>query len=72
MLEIVSHKKGDYMQYDTAQLQKVLNLTDDSAVVTDITESDDVLTVSIRKSDTGHFCRTCTEHINPKEPGSIL
>ena len=56
------------MQYDTAQLQKVLNLTDDSAVVTDVTESGAALIVFVEKSDKEHFCETCGERMLSKGP----
>ena len=56
------------MQYDTAQLQKVLNLTDDSAAVTDIAESDTALIAFVEKSDKEHFCETCGERMQSKGP----
>lgn len=56
------------MQYDTSQLQKVLSLTDDSAVVTDVVDSDTALIVFIEKADTEQFCEICGERMQSKGP----
>ena len=56
------------MQYDTSHIQKILNLSDESAAVIDIVETDSALIVFIEKADAEQFCEHCGERMLSKGP----